>query len=345
MKHNKKFMLAIVSFFLTAVLLLSGGNVNAKDVYNLRFGSFVPPAHHFVKNAYNPWMDIIHKESNGRLKITFYPSGALSGIFQMYDGVTKRLQDIAPIVPSFEGEKFPLTNVLETPFAVPNGIIGTHILNGPLWDKYLAKEYKDVKVLAPYVSTPYQLFTNKPVHSIDDLKGMRIRATGGVQIKVIEALGATPVSTEDAELYEAMQKGTIDGFLYLYASAVGWRLWEVADYVTEISYAAGVGVIIMNKAKWEALPRDLQLIMEYATQDLGYWHAWSYQNLNDEAKQRFIDGGTKIITVSSKEMDRITRAVQPVIKDWIAKRQAKGLPAQELYDFMKSLPELYGYAQ
>jgi len=286
---------------------------------------------------------MVNSEGNGRIKVTNYPGGVLAKFTALYDAIVKGVVDVGMIVPRYTVENFPLTGVLELPFTVPNGPVAASLLRGPLWEQYLSKEYKDVKVLAMSRSSGYQIMTaKKPIRALEDLKGVKIRAAGGADVSLFEALGGTPVKLDSMEQYEGLQRGTIDGTFFPYASIPAYKLQEVTKYVTETNTGGSVFAIIMNKKLWESLPRDLQLVIEYASKPSADQFAFSYYNQDVSSKKLAQDAGVEIIIPSAAEMAKIRAATKVVVDAWIKDRGPQG---QEVYDFMLAQPELYGLAK
>lgn len=108
-------------------------------------------------------------------------------------------------------------------------------------------EYKGVKLLGLFATEAYPLATNKPVRTLKDLKGLKLRAAGGPPADMTKALGAVPVTIPMPDTYLALQKGVIDGYWYSHESVLGFRTYEVTKYVTDFPTCAVAWWLIMNQ--------------------------------------------------------------------------------------------------
>jgi TRAP-type C4-dicarboxylate transport system substrate-binding protein len=181
----------------------------------------------------------------------------------------------------------------------------------------------------------------KPIRTLADLKGVKIRAAGGADVALFNALGGIPVKIDAMEQYEGLQRGTIDGTFFPYASIAAYKLEEVVSYTTETNIGGSVFAIVMNKKVWESLPRDLQLVIDWASRDSAERFAWSYYNQDAAGKQKLAGTG-EIIIPTAEEMGKMRAASMVVVDKWLEGMKAKGLPGQEVYELMLAQPELYG---
>ena len=118
------------------------------------------------------------------------------------------------------------------------------------YNKFKPKELDDVKVLYLHAHGPGLLHTKTPVRTLEDLKGMKIRATG-TTAKIVTALGATPVAMPMSDSYDAISRGVAQGIVCPVESLQGWKLGEVIKYTTQ-DFGAAYSVtffVVMNKAQ------------------------------------------------------------------------------------------------
>jgi len=231
------------------------------QVIEMTYNTFFPVTHAHTINA-NEWIKEIEKRTNGKVKITMFAAGTLSPPDQTYAGVIKGLSDIGMGVAAYNKGRFPLTEVLEMPLGHKNGVQMTKLMN-EFYKKFQPKEWSDTKVMYLHGYGPGQLHTKKPVRSLDDLKGLKIRCTG-TSAKIVKALGGLPVAMPQTEVYDALEKGVADGLLSPPEVLKGWRFAEVTN-ATTMSKGAGYSMtfwVTMNKKKWESLPQDVRETIE-----------------------------------------------------------------------------------
>ena len=220
--------------------------------------------------------------------------------------------------------------------------IGTKVVNDrDLRAKYLDAEHKGIKVLMLFTHQPGSVHTTKkPIRSLDDLKGMRIRFSNPTIRELVAALGATPVGVPPPDQVEQLQKGTIDGVFIDYGGAgIAFKMGGVVKYTTELySYVSSFG-LGMNEDFWNKLSPDLKkLVMDTTTgkeKEIG--EAWDA--LDVPGKKALMDGGGEAIKLSAADTAKIRAVGAQVSETLIKGYEAKGMPARAVYDSMRSLSE------
>src|SRR5512136_2709733 len=159
---------------------------------------------------------------------------------------------------SYTMGRFPLSEVLDLPLGSRSGLMATRLVND-FYDRFKPKELDDVKVMYLHGHGPGLLRTKTPVRTLEDLKGMKIRATG-TSAAIVSALGGAPVAMPMSDSYDALSRGVTQGILCPTESLQGWKLGEVVKYSTQ-DYGAAYSItffVVMNKARWNSLPADVQ---------------------------------------------------------------------------------------
>jgi len=201
------------------------------------------------------------------------------------------------------------------------------------YKKFKPKEFDDVKVLYLYTTQPHKLFTKKPVHNLEDLKGLKIRTTG-TTAPITKALGGIPVAMPITEAYDSLSKGVVQGIAITYEPMKGWKLAEVVNYCTEYSSAyTHAYFVVMNKDKWNGLPVDIQKIIEKINEEWVENFGPLWDDLENEGKEVFIQKGGKIITLSKEEDTRWKDRLRPLLDEYVKDMKSKGLPGEEALKF------------
>ena len=327
-------------FGLVAVgLWLSAGCGGAKkgeapqEVYKFSYSIFFPPTHIQCKTA-DDWAKEIEKRSGGRVVITTYPGGSLTKAPQCYDGVVNGISDLGMSCFAYTRGRFPLLEGLDLPLGYEDGLSATRIAT-EMVRQYAPKETDDVKVLYVHAHGPGILASRKPVRSLDDMRGLKVRATG-LSAKIVELLGGTPVAMSQPETYESLQKGVVDATLCPIETLKGWKQGEVIESVTDSS---GIGYttamfVIMNKAKWESLPADLQKIISDVSDEWVDKHGEAWNQADREGEAFVKELGREMIPLSDEELAKWKAAIAPILDDYVKACTEKGLPGGE---FLKDL--------
>jgi TRAP-type transport system periplasmic protein len=107
---------------------------------------------------------------------------------------------------------------------------------------------------------PFQLYTVKKVTSVDQLKGLKIR-TSPMYVDFLKALGAVPISTSPGDVYQALERGVVDGFMWPLFSIRGYGWHEVSKYVVGPPFYKVSHPLLMNAKKWDSLPKHIQEVL------------------------------------------------------------------------------------
>lgn len=303
----------------------------AKTV-ELTYSIFFPATHGHTLLA-TEWAKEVEKQTNGAVKINMFPGGTLTPADQCYDGVVKGISDIGMSVLSYTRGRFPLSEVIDLPLGYKSGVQATRLTNA-YFKKFQPKELDDVKIMYLHGHGPGILHTKKPIEKLEDLKGMKIRGTG-TTVKIISALGGAPVGMPQPETYDALQKGVVEGLLSPIETLKGWKFGEVVSSTTEdLGAAYTIGFFVaMNKKKWDALPKDVQAIIEKINEQWIEKTAAKWDELDKEGREYTLARGNKIIPLSPEEDKRWAEAVRPVFDDYVKNMKEKGLPGDEALKF------------
>ena len=332
MKHSgvKLFLL----FFILSICLISMPDLAGaqQKVITLNFSNFFPAPH---KNSIlaDAWCKEVEKRANGKVKITYFPGGTLTPAAQTYDNVVKGIADIGESVFAYTRGKFPLIEVFDLPLGYKNGVQATGLVNA-FYDKFKPKELDEVKILFLHAHGPGILHTKKPVYKLEDVKGMKIRATG-LAAKIVQALGGAPVGTTMPETYDALRTGVAEGAMAPMEALQGWKWGEVVSSTTQdfgAAYTASM-FVVMNKAKWNTLPADVQKVMEDVSKEWIVKQGQTWDAIDKEGYEFTKKRGNKIIALSKKEDARWVAAVKPILDDYVKNMKAKGLPGDEALKF------------
>jgi len=298
----------------------------------LTFSNFFPAAHKNSK-LIEEWIKEIETKTKGQVKIKYFPGGTLTPAPQIYDGVVKGISDIGYSCFAYTRGKFPMMEVIDLPLGYKNGVIATKLVNA-FYKKFQPKELDDVKVLFLHAHGPGILHTKFPVAMLEDLKGRKIRATG-LASKVVTALGGAPVGTAMGETYDALRTGVAEGAMAPAEALQGWKWGEVVSYTVQnfgSAYTTAM-FIVMNKAKWNALPADVKKVFEEVSAAYADKQGKLWDDIDKEGYAFLKQKGNKIIPLSKEEDARWAKAVQPLLDEYVKGAKAKGLPGDAALKF------------
>ena len=315
--RRKTFIILTIVFVAWAFIGTGALQAEAAPI-QLNYATHMPIQHPQTIAAVD-WIKEIEKRTQGRVKIQLFPGGSLIKAPQLYDGMLKGVADIIFAVPAFTRGRFPVLACIDLPMGYPSALVATRVAN-EFAKTTNPKEIQDVKLLYLHAHGPGIVLSKRPVRTLEDLKGMKIRATG-TSSKVVKALGGVPVAMPIGHSYEALQKGVTEGILVDREALKGWKLAEVtksATLCTRVGYTTTF-MHAMNKGKWEALPEDIKKIFDEVNAQWSDVHGKIWDHGGEEGLKYAKSRGNEIIQLSDKEHERWVKAVRPVIDDYAAK--------------------------
>jgi TRAP-type C4-dicarboxylate transport system substrate-binding protein len=330
MKHGCRG--AAVRLVLFAGFFLLAGQAFAQ--VRLNYSIFFPASHRNSVLAAE-WAKEVEKRTGGKVQVTLFYGGTLTPADKCYDGVVKGISDLGMSVFSYTMGRFPLLEVLDLPLGSRSGLVATRLVND-FYARFKPEELDDVKVMYLHAHGPGLLRTKTPVRTLEELKGMKIRATG-TSAAIVSALGGAPVAMPMSDSYDALSRGVTQGILCPTESLQGWKLGEVVKYST-LDYGAAYSIsffVVMNKARWDSLPADVQKAIEQVNAEWIDKTGSSWDEM-DKAGEAFAAGlGGSLIPLPAAENARWARAVQPLLEQYVKDKSAKGLPAADALKFCR----------
>lgn len=294
---------------------------------------------HPVHLRYEAWAADIAEATDGRVKITFYPSQTLLTLAESYEGVVNGIADIAVVTPALCPGVFPMLEMFDLPVHYNN----CQVLSNVYWDciqQFDLEELDGVKVLNTYCMGPGAIASKEPIENLDDLQGKQIRAIG-LSGTCMSALGASPVSVAMPETYEALMRGVCDGVLGGLGAMTTWNLIEVADSFTITPFmSVSAFIVMMNIDTWNSLPADIQDIIEEVSAEHNVFYVQGEEDEGRAAIDSFIEQDKNICLIEPEEEAEWMARMQPAIDKAIADREQYG-PARDFYNTMLELAEKY----
>ena len=296
----------------------------------LTYSSWVPPTHHLTIWQAN-WAAEVEKATGGRVKFQglAQPPAKAPGTF---DAVQDGLVDLSYVTASYTPARHILPLMAELPGAGNTAEINSVAYSRIHW-KYFQKygEYKGVKLLAVWTHGPGQMFTKKPIKSLAEFKGQKIRTGGGIAEQMANGLGGSAFVKPAPESYELLSSGVADGVFFPFESIVSFKLDKLIGQATVFPgglYSSSFG-FFMNEGKWNKIAKQDQAIIEkysyeYAARSNG--KSW------DAADQKGLDAlkkaSVKIVRADPAFVAEVQKRSGPIVEDWIKKASAKGVDAR-----------------
>lgn len=313
----------------------------AQDV-TLKMHQFLPPQANVPKLILQPWADRVEEASQGRIKIEHFPAMQLGGkppelASQVVDGVADIIWTVAGYTPG----RFPQLEVFELPFMMTNA----EDTSRAYWEyaeaNMMDSDFKDMKILGVWVHGPGVIHSKKPIESLDDLNGLKVRGPTRVITGMLGELGATPVGMPVPAMPEALSKGVIDAGVIPWEVTAALKVPELVENHTTFGddalYTAAF-IFAMNKDKWDALPDDLKGIIEAQSgADFSALAGKTMQDADGPSRKLAEDAGNNVIDLTPEQVAEWKAAAADVEAGWIAEMTEKGFDGQALVDQAREL--------
>lgn len=349
---KKLFTVSLAIALVSGLIFSTGALASSQKPIELRLAHNSSPMSLASRNFIVPWAKKVNDVTNGRVKITIYPSQTLCKVKETIDATKTGIADMAWVIIGMF-PRFRMTSVTSLPFmnlssgtvdgrSLGPGAINSHILQ-ELYNTFpeIQAEWKHagVKPLILHTGGPsFLMMSKKPVRNKADLNGMKIRELAGPTVNLWKGLGAVPVVMPMPPVYEALEKGIIDGADLDWGGTVGFRIYEVAHYRTDIGISLGRFAIIINNEKWNSLSPDIQKAIEGISglegaefAGNGLVGAGLAKAVRDKAKKAGKE--IKEISLDPGELQNwIDLAGKPLWDKWVADMEDKGQPGRKILD-------------
>lgn len=308
----------------------------------LKVHHFLPPPSTGHQKVVMPWCERIEKASAGRMKCQVFPAMQMGGTpAQLYDQARDGVADVVWTVTGYTAGRFPRTEVFELPFIMTD----PEATARAMWDYAAgpaAEEFADVKPLALHPHGGGVLHVaKKPVRTLADFRGLKLRAPTRLTTRMLAAFGATPVGMPVPQVAESLSKGVIDGAVLPWEVVPALKVQELVKFHSELDKSqpalyTTVFLLAMNKARYAALPAELRKIID----------AESGPELSARAARAFVESdangrasatGNTIVLIPAAEVDAWRKAAQPVVDGWVKDMNARGADGPALLSTAREL--------
>lgn len=337
---RRTFMLSVAPAAMAAGAL--PGMAHAQET-TLRLHQFLPPVATVPAHILKPWGEQLAAASDGRLNVQHFDAMSLGGrppelIDQARDGVV----DLSMSLVGYTPGRYPRSEVFELPFMMTDPVATSLAFWEMMESDFQNNEFADVKVLGAWVHGPGVIHSLEPILKLEDMQGKTMRGPTRVINDMLSELGATPVGMPLPAIPEALSKGVINGTVIPWEVTPSIRLTELVDNHLEFGgpealYTATI-VMVMNKAKYEALPDDLREILDAESgAKLSGMAAEVMFEYDKPGRDIAVNAGNTINQLDEAEVARWKEAAQPVIARWVAEMDGQGIDGQALIDRAKAL--------
>jgi TRAP-type transport system periplasmic protein len=269
-----------------------------------------------------------------------HPGNALASPPDTYDAVVSGVAGMGFVLPAYTPGRFPMSQILEYPFMFQTAYQANMVAKEmtPMLRK---NEYTDTELLWFGGTDLGHILLKKGISGLSDLKGLKLRSPGPIYNDVIEKIGGVEVSLPVSDLYDAMDRGIVDGTVMAPSALISFRLMEVTNQIIEMNMYSTPLIMFANKELWNKVSEgDKKIIMDIVNtfpERIGKQYDGEIEHAMNLAKEK----GKDIIKFSDADMKEFHAIVEPLIKGWVKALDDAGKPGSELFKLAKDAAKKY----
>ncbi len=266
--------------------------------------------------------------------------GGLSNNRENLDGISIGAFEMAQFCAGYHRDKNRAITVLELPFLGVSTLEEEVAVSHAIYDHPAVAEEMaqwNARMLMTSPMPQYNLVgTGDPRDTIEEMEGMRVRATGGLG-ELFASVGGVPTSVTSSEAYQALEGGTVDTVAFAQHAHLSFRTIDIADWWTENLNPGTVNCpVVVNIDAYEALSDEERAALDGAVEDSIAHYLANYAELIERWDAVLEERGVERVTVPEETLAALAENAAPIHQAWIDDMASQGLPAQELYDLVQS---------
>lgn len=320
---------------LAAPALIRSAAAQTPEV-TLKMHHFLPAVSNGHAKFLKPWADRVAAESNGRIKIDIFPAMQLGGTPpQLFDQARDGVADLVWTLPGNTPGRFPGIETFELPFVAHKRAITNSKALQEFAQANLGQEFREVKPICFWAHDHGLIHATKPVKTMEDLKGLKVRFPTRLAGEALKALGANAIGMPIPQVPESLAQKVIDGCVVPWEVVPSIKVHELVKNHTEIpgspTFYTATFILAMNRARYDSLPADLKAVIDknsgmVAAEAAG--KVWDEQAVavSDMVKKR----SNTITVLDEAEAARWRKATEPVVEAWLKSTKEKGLDGEKL---------------
>ncbi|WP_333871331.1 TRAP transporter substrate-binding protein [Desulforamulus putei] len=311
-------LVMLMSFLLAGCGGSSGGeekkSAGGDGTYTIKIGSPVVETHP-AHNGFLKFIELVEKNSNGKIKAELHANGVLGGDRELTEAVqmgtvTMTLSSTSPVA-NFEKSFY----LFDLPFLFPDRETAYKVLDGPIGQKLLDNlASQGIKGLG-YWENGFRHITNskRSINKLEDIKGLKLRTMENqLHMAAWKQLGANPTPMAFGEVFTALQQGTVDGQENPLALIDSNKFYEANKYLTLSGHIYTPFVIMMNKKFFDELPQDLQKVVLDAVKEAGQYQRDLMKQQEEKSLKVIKDAGCVVNELPAEEKAKMVEALKPV---------------------------------
>ncbi len=284
--------------------------------------------------------ELVAEKTNGEFTLNI-SYGGLSKNRENLDGISIGAFEMAQFCAGYHRDKNRTITVLELPFLGVNTLEEEVAVSNAVYAHPAAQEEMaqwNARLLMPSPMPQYNLVgTGEKRDTLEKMKGMRVRATGGIG-EAFKRIGAVPTSVTATEAYQAMASGVVDTVAFAPHAHLSFGTINIADWWTANLNPGTVNCpVVVNIDAYEALSDAEREALDGSVDEAIAHYIDNYNQLLAKWDTILAEKKVEKVFIAEEELAKFRQlASEPIRDEWIAEMEAQGLPGQELYDLVQT---------
>ena len=327
-----------------AAPFVRGRRLAGSEPITLRYTSHIPRSHGLYTEGFVPLTEMLDRETGGRLRLQAFTDKLLHGPLDGFKAAISGITDYTHAYATYQPGSFRLLHALQLPFLFPRPAVAALVAE-ELYPRFFKTEYERMGVYLAHCdsTSPYDIISKDPIRTLEDLRGVKIRVTGGLSVDIFRALGGVPTVMAAAEVYPAFQRGVVDAVALGAPDIVAYRLHEIGRHFTKVGINVTVLQHCLRRGAFDGLPADLKSTFYRLLRVRSQLPAHNYYGgvRADQALDALALSGVELIELSELEADRWRAAVDPLTEEYLLAQEASGLEPRAVVAEAKRLANAY----
>ena len=291
----------------------------ADEPVQLKFAFMPPPQSPYIAHAIGPWAEEVQKESQGTVEVKIFYGPQLANYNNVLDRLTNGVVEVAYGIFGNLGNQFPKASVSVLPFEADDSEVPSVVM-WRLYERGLISDGLDVVRPLALLVFPYSgLHSAKPVHTLDDMKGVKVGVFSRQLGDIVELLGGTPITMQPTEVYQSIGRGVISATLMGWAGVPTFKLQEVAQQHIEASLGNSPAFVFMNKDVYAKLPAaGREAVDRFSYEKFSRAMGNSGDRQADGARTRIKGMADQAVyALAPAEAAKWRERLKPIVEEWV----------------------------
>jgi TRAP-type C4-dicarboxylate transport system substrate-binding protein len=298
----------------------------AQEETTLILATALPPNNPLAVQILHPWSQRVNEAGTGKLKIDIRDGMAIANLRNSYDRVVSDVAQISWLTHNNFPGQFNLSLVGGLPYLSDTSEHGSVAMYRLYKSGVLDAEYNQVLPISLAVLSRGGLHLRRAPQSLDQLKGLKVIVSSRASGEVVTRIGMAPIALTVTEMYEAIQRATVDGAALGWTAVESFKLDEVTSYHANASFGTSAGMLFVNKKRYEALPAAARAVLDRFSVETESRELGKFWDRLDKVGADRVRGlpGHQVVELPAETQARWKTLAEPVAEEW-----AKSVPNGE----------------